>query len=164
MGGEGASSKGEEVKKHGWRGDWTLGQDKGPAPRALRGWKSRIVAEGKVQGNSPSGNLEAESGDMEMWPGVNQAKLLTLRGNVRVNGRDPKSGMTRSLTSNAVQLTFVGGKAGEANRVQHADTLERGEMEWLDAAAVRCTLAADKLAVGVCAQGNLQLFEPTHTL
>jgi lipopolysaccharide export system protein LptA len=117
--------------------------------------------EGKVQGNSPSGNLEAESGDMEMWPGLNQAKLLTLRGNVRVNGRDPKSGMTRSLTSNAVQLTFAGGKAGEANRVQHAETLERGAMEWLDVAAVRSKLAADKLALDFSALGKPQLLNAT---
>jgi len=114
-----------------------------------------------VHGTSPSGNLEANSGDMEMWPGLNQAKLLTLRGNVRVNGRDPKSGMTRSLTSNAVQLTFAGGKPGAVNRVQHAETLERGAMEWVDTAAVRSRLAADKLALDFSVQGKPQLLNAT---
>jgi lipopolysaccharide export system protein LptA len=146
-----------EVKNHGAKGDSTLRADKLTAHLSPQGWTSRILAEGKVQGSSPSGNLQAETGEMEMWPGVNQAKLLTLRGNVHVNGHDPKSGMTRNLTSNAVQLTFGGGKEGEANRVQHAETLERGAMEWLDAAAVRSKLAADKLALDFNALGKPQL-------
>src|SRR5882724_2939530 len=161
IGAPGSLNQRPEVKNHASKGDSTLQADKLTAQLAPQGWTSRIIADGKVQGNSPSGNLEAESGDMEMWPGVNQAKLLTLRGNVRVNGRDPKSGMTRSLTSNAVQLTFAGGKAGEANRVQHADTLERGVMEWLDATAVRSKLAADKLALDFSAQGKPQLLNAT---
>jgi lipopolysaccharide export system protein LptA len=150
-----------EVKNHGAKGDSMLRADKLTAHLSAQGWASRIVAEGKVQGASPSGNLEAESGDMEMWPGVNQAKLLKLRGNVHVSGRDPKTGTTRSLTSNAVQLTFTGGKAGAVNRVQHAETLERGEMEWLDEAAVRSKLAADKLALDFSAQGKPQLLNAT---
>jgi lipopolysaccharide export system protein LptA len=150
-----------EVQNHGAKGDSTLRADKLTAHLSPQGWTSRIVAEGKVQGTSPGGNLQAETGEMEMWPGLNQAKLLTLRGNVHVNGRDPKSGMSRSLTSNAVQLTFAGGKAGAVNRVQHAETLERGAMEWLDVAAVRSRLAADKLALDFSAQGKPQLLNAT---
>ncbi|HXJ13448.1 MAG TPA: LptA/OstA family protein, partial [Candidatus Limnocylindrales bacterium] len=146
-----------EVKNQGAKGDSTLRADKLTAHLSPQGWTSRIVAEGKVQGTSPGGSLQADTGEMEMWPGLNQAKLLTLRGNVHVNGHDPKSGMTRNLTSNAVQLTFAGGKAGEVNRVQHAETLERGAMEWLDSAAVRSRLAADKLALDFSALGKPQL-------
>jgi lipopolysaccharide export system protein LptA len=164
VGAPGSLNQQPEVKNRGAKGDSTLRADKLTAHLAPQGWTSRIEAAGRVQGNSPSGNLEAESGEMEMWPGLNQAKLLTLRGNVRVNGRDPKSGMTRSLTSNAVQLTFAGGKAGEVNRVQHAETLERGAMEWLDAAAVRSKLAADKLALDFSAQGKPQLLNATGTV
>jgi len=161
IGAPGSLNQQPEVKNHGAKGDSTLRADKLTAHLSPQGWTSRIEAAGRVQGSSPSGNLEAESGDMEMWPGLNQAKLLTLRGNVRVNGRDPKSGMTRSLASNAVQLAFAGGKAGVVNRVQHAETLERGEMEWLDAAAVRSKLAADKLALDFSAQGKPQLLNAT---
>jgi lipopolysaccharide export system protein LptA len=153
-----------EVKNHGAKGESALRADKLTAHLAPQGWTSRIVADGNVHGTSPSGNLEADSGDMEMWPGLNQAKLLTLRGNVRVNGRDPKSGMTRNLTSNAVELTFAGGKPGVVNRVQHAETLERGAMEWVDAAAVRSRLAADKLALDFSAQGKPQLLNATGTV
>jgi len=52
-----------------------------------------------------------------------------------VNGSrsNRKSGMTRSLASNAVHLTFAGGKSGAANRVQHAETLESGvDGMWLE--------------------------------
>ena len=160
IGAPGSLNQQPEVKNHGGKGDSTLRADKLTAHLSPQGWTSRIEATGRVQGSSPSGNLEAESGDMEMWPGLNQAKLLTLRGNVRVNGRDPKSGMTRSLESNAVQLTFAGGKPGEVNRVQHAETLERGTMEWLDAAA-RSKLAADKLALDFSAQGKPQFLNAT---
>jgi lipopolysaccharide export system protein LptA len=161
IGAPGSLNQQPEVKNHGAKGDSTLRADKLTAHLSPQGWTSRIEAAGRVQGSSPSGNLEAESGDMEMWPGLNQAKLLNLHGNVRVNGRDPKSGMTRSLTSNAVQLTFAGGKTGVVNRVQHAETLERGTMEWLDAAAVRSKLAADKLALDFSAQGKPQLLNAT---
>jgi len=146
-----------QVKNHGARGDSTLHADKMTAHLSPQGWTSRMVAEGKVQGTSPSGNLQADSGDMEMWPGLNQAKLLNLHGNVHVDGRDAKTGMTRSLASNAVQLTFAGGKAGVVNRVTHAETLERGAMEWLDAGGIRSKLAADKLALDFSAQGKPQL-------
>src|SRR5260370_35692221 len=98
---------------------------------------------------------------MEMGPGLNQAKLLTLRGNVCVNVRDPKSGTTRNLASNAVQLTFAGGQAGAANRVPHAETRERGGMGWFDAAAVRSKLAADKLALDFSTQGKPQVLNAT---
>jgi lipopolysaccharide export system protein LptA len=150
-----------EVKNHGDKGDSVLHADKMTAHLSPQGWTSRMVAEGKVQGTSPSGNLQADSGDMEMWPGLNQAKLLTLHGNVHVDGRDAKTGMTRTLASNAAQLTFAGGKAGVANRVTHAETLERGAMEWLDAAGIRSKLAADKLALEFSAQGKPQLLNAT---
>jgi len=146
-----------QVKNHGAKGDSTLHADKMTAHLSPQGWTSRMIAEGKVQGTSPTGNLQADSGEMEMWPVVNQAKLLTLHGNVHVDGRDAKTGTTRSLASNAVQLTFAGGRAGVANRVTHAETLERGAMEWLDAGGIRSKLAADKLALDFSAQGKPQL-------
>src|ERR1700722_5473675 len=157
----GSPNQRPEGKNHGAKGDSTLRADKLTAHLSPQGWTSRIVAEGKVEGTSPSGNLQAETGEMEMWPGMNQAKLLTLRGNVHVNGRDPKTATTRSLTSNAVELTFAGGKAGAVNRVRRAETLERGAMEWLDAAAVGSKLAAARLALDFSAQGKPQLLNAT---
>jgi len=67
---------------------------------------------------------------------------------------DEKAGTSRSLKSNAVQLSFAGGKSGEPNRMQRAETLERGSLEWTDAAAVRSKLSGDKLAMDFGALGK----------
>ncbi len=146
-----------ELRAHGAKGDSMLQAEMLTAQLAPQGWTTSVVAEGQVEGRSPRGNLQAGRGEMQMWPQVNQAKLLTLHGNVRVDTRDPKTGLARSLTTNALQLAFSGGKPGEANRVQHAETLERGAMEWLDVGAVKSRLSADKLALEFGAQGRAQL-------
>ncbi len=153
----GALQQRPQVKQQGPKGDSTLLADKLTAELSPRGWTTRIRAEGKAEGHSPSGNLRAETAEMEMWPRVNQARLLTLRGNVRVDTHDAKTGQARTLTTNALQLSFAGGKAGGANRVEHAETLERGTLEWLDAAAVRSKISADKLAMEFAGQGKAQL-------
>ncbi|HUL34562.1 MAG TPA: LptA/OstA family protein [Candidatus Eisenbacteria bacterium] len=143
-----------QVTQHGGKGNSVLHADKLTASFASQGWTSELSAEGRVDGTSPSGNVQADRGELEMWPRVNQAKLLTLRGNVRVDVRDPKSGMTRTLTTNALQLSFLGGKPGEVNRAQHAETLERGSMEWTDTGGARSKLSADQLAMNFGPQGK----------
>ena len=146
-----------ELVEQGVKGPSTLDADELTANLSPRGWTTTIVAEGNLEGRSPDGTLRAKRGDLEMWPEVNQAKLLTLRGNVRADTRDTKTGQMRTLTTNVLQLSFAGGKAGKANRVEHAETLERGTLEWLDAAAVRSKISADKLAMDFAAQGKPQL-------
>jgi lipopolysaccharide export system protein LptA len=89
-----------------------------------------------------------------MWPKVNQAKLLTLRGNVYVNQRDPKTGMQRKLTTAVLQVSFAGGEPGGPNPAQHAETLERGTVEWSDTPTSQSKLSADKLAVDFGAAGK----------
>jgi lipopolysaccharide export system protein LptA len=100
--------------------------------------------------------MESESGNVEMWPEVNQAKLVTLRGNVRANGQDPKSGNRRKLTTNALQLNFRGGRPGQPNPLQHAETLERGTAEWSDTAGAQSKLSGDKLTVDFGAKEKAQ--------
>jgi lipopolysaccharide export system protein LptA len=128
-------------------GSGNLRADLMKAELAPEGWVRSVEAEGHLQGKSESGDVQADSGNVEMWPRVNQAKLLTLRGNVRIDQRDPKTQTTRKLTTNALQMTFAGGKPGEPNPVQHAETLERGAMEWSDTPSSRSKLSADKLSV-----------------
>jgi lipopolysaccharide export system protein LptA len=106
-----------------------------------------IEADGNVLGKSESGEMQTQNGLVEMWPRVNQAKLVTLRGNVRVNQHDAKTNTGKKLATNVLQLTFAGGKAGEPNPLQHGETLERGTMEWNDTAEAQSKLSADKLAV-----------------
>ena len=135
-------------------GSGTLRADVMKAELAREGWVRTIEAEGNVQGKSESGDVQADSGNVEMWPRVNQAKLLTLRGNVHINQRDPKTQTGRNLTTNVLQMSFAGGKPGEPNPVQHAETLARGTMEWSDTPTSRSKLSADKLSVDFGAAGK----------
>ena len=146
-----------EVVAHGGKGATgagTLQADLMKAELAPEGWVRTINAEGNVHGKSENGEVQADSGTVEMWPRVNQAKLLTLRGNVHVNQRDPKTGTGRKLVTTALQMSFAGGKPGEPNPVQHAETLDHGTMEWNDTATSQSKLGADKLAVDFAAAGK----------
>jgi lipopolysaccharide export system protein LptA len=128
-------------------GSGTLRADLMKAELAPQGWVRTIEAEGNLQGKSESGDMQADSGTVEMWPQLNQAKLLTLRGNVHITQRDPKTQTSRKLTTTELQINFAGGKPGEPNAAQHAETLARGTMEWSDTATSRSKLSADKLSV-----------------
>ena len=123
---------------------------------APEGWISKVKADGNVRGTSAEGALSAETGELEMYPRVNEAKLLTLRGSVQIDTRDPKSGATRSLKTNALQLSFDGGRPGQLSRLKHGETLEHGTMEWIDASGARSKLDAEKLAVDFGAKGKAQ--------
>ena len=128
-------------------GSGTLHADLMKAQLAPEGWVRAIDVQGNVQGKSESGEVQADSGNVEMWPRVNQAKLITLRGNVHVSQRDPKTQMARNLATSALQINFAGGKPGEQNPAQHAETLDRGTMAWNDTPTSQSKLSADKLAV-----------------
>ena len=121
---------------------------------APEGWVRDIDAEGNLQGKSENGDMQADSGHVDMWPKVNQAKLMTLHGNVRIDQKDPKTGLVRKLNTAAMQMSFAGGKPGEPNPVRHAETLERGTMEWSDTATSQSKLTADKLSVDFGAAGK----------
>jgi lipopolysaccharide export system protein LptA len=135
-------------------GAGTLWADSMKADMATEGWVRTLEAQGNLQGKSENGEMQADSGHVEMWPQVNQAKTMTLSGNVHVNQKDPKSGLPRKLTTNSLQMNFAGGKPGEPNPVQHAETLEHGTMEWSDTPASQSKLSADKLAVDFGAAGK----------
>jgi lipopolysaccharide export system protein LptA len=146
-------------------GPQTLRADLLKADLAPEGWVRTMEAEGNVQGKSESGEMLAERGDVEMWPGVNQAKLMTLRGNVHLNQADAKTGSPRKLATSVLQVNYSGGKVGEPNLMQHAETLDRGTMEWSDTLEMHSKLSADKLSAEfgetgkarhVVATGNVQ--------
>jgi lipopolysaccharide export system protein LptA len=129
------------------QGESTLTADKLTTKFAPEGWIRTVLADGNVHGTSASGVLQAEKGEMEMWPRLNQAKLVTFHGNVQATTQDAKSGTSRHLTTNALRLDFSGGQPGQSSRVQHAETLERGTLDWTDTAAAHSKLSGDKLAL-----------------
>jgi lipopolysaccharide export system protein LptA len=150
----GATGGTPEVVSRGGAGYSNLRADKLTSELAPEGWIKTILAEGNVVGTATTGGLQAERGELEMWPRVNQARLLTIRGNVQVQSRDPKTGLSRNLKTNALRLSFTGGQRSQENRVQQADTLARGAMEWTETGASRSNLAADKLALDFGALGK----------
>jgi lipopolysaccharide export system protein LptA len=146
----------EVVSRGASGGSTRLRADQLTAELSSEGWVTTVVADGNVDGSAPTGGLQAEHGELEMWPRVNQAKLLTVRGNVRLQSRDPKTGLQRNVKTEALQLNFTGGQLGQPNRLQHSETLARGTIEWNDAAASRSKLTADKLALDFGATGKAQ--------
>lgn len=136
-----------EVTVQGAKGLSTLQAEKLIANLTPAGWLQTIDAENNVHGASPNGEFRAETAEVEMWPRANQAKLVTLHRNVTVDGQDPQSGNKRHLTTDALQLSFAGGQADEPSRIQHAETLSRGTVEWTDTGGARSKMTADKLAL-----------------
>jgi lipopolysaccharide export system protein LptA len=145
-----------ELTTQGPRGAEKLRADQMKAELTAEGWIRSVEAEGNLQGNSADGEMQADSGVVEMWPRVNQARLVTLRGNVHVDARDPKTGLGRKLRTNALQMAFSGGSANEQSRLQHAETLERGSVLWADADGAQSALTADKLTVDFGVAGKAQ--------
>jgi lipopolysaccharide export system protein LptA len=130
--------------------------DKMTANLTVEGWVRSVEAEGNLVGTSVDGQTKAEHGFVEMWPRVNQARLVTLRGKVQVDGRDPKTGNGRKLRTEALQMAFSGGAPEERSQLKHAETLERGAIEWSDTGGARSNLIADKLMVDFGATGKAQ--------
>ena len=152
----GALGQTPEVLSRSSGGNTKLRADKLTSELSPGGWLTTILADGNVDGIAPNGGLQAERGELQLWPGVNQAKLLTVRGNVRLQSRDPKTGLQRNLRTEVLQLSFTGGVLGQQNRLQHSETLARGTIEWTDTAASRTKLTADRLALDFGATGKAQ--------
>ena len=145
-----------QVTAQGAKGPSTLQAGKLTANLTPAGWIRTIEAENSVHGTSANGEFRSDTGEVEMWPQVNQAKLVTLRGDVKVDGRDPQSGTKRHLVTDALQLSFAGGKPDEPSRIQHAETLSRGTIEWTDTGGARSRMTADKLVLDFAATKKAQ--------
>ena len=141
---------------HGPKRSQRLRADYMQADLAVEGWVRTVEAQGNLQGSSDEGEIQAENGVVEMWPKVNEAHLVTVRGNVRVDAHDAKSGLSRKLRTNALQMTFEGGAPNQRSELKHGETLDRGTVEWTDAAGADSKLTADKLTVDFGAAGKAQ--------
>ncbi len=141
---------------HTEKGISTLVAQKLTSQLAPQGWIKALTAEGEVKGNSVDGKMSSETAEVEMWPKVNEAKLLKLRGGVRVDTHDAKTAALHTSRTNAMQLDFDAGKPGQPSRVKHGETLEHGTTESTDANGVRTRLDADKLAMDFGAKGKAQ--------
>jgi lipopolysaccharide export system protein LptA len=145
-----------ELTMQGAKGAQKLRAEQMKADLSAEGWVRAVEVKGHVEGSSAEGQMQAENGVVEMWPKVNQAHLVTLRGDVRMDGHDQKTGLARKLRTNALQMTFSGGGANELSQLKHAETLERATMDWNDAEGAQSSLSANKLSVDFGAAGKAQ--------
>jgi lipopolysaccharide export system protein LptA len=150
----GAEKQEPRVTNRGPKGESALTADKLTAQFAPEGWIRTVQAQGSVHGASENGSLQAENGEVEMWPRLNQLKLMTAHGNVQAVTRDEKTGTERHLSTDALKMDFSGGKPGQSSQVQHAETLARGTLDWTDSAAEHSKLSGDKLSLDFGAQGK----------
>jgi lipopolysaccharide export system protein LptA len=124
---------------------------------------TRVDAAGSVRGTRTSAAEQdvasAESGSLELWPWLGRPKEVNLNGNVQLQTQG-NSGESRMLRTNAFRLEFSKGESGQSVKVQKAETLAAGTMEWTDAAtqrgpaAAKTKLQADKLVMDFASSGK----------
>jgi len=164
------SAERPELTFKGARGTMEISADTLAAQFAPQGWVTKTEAAGNVRGSRKADGEEdyfsANTATLEIWPKVSQAKELNLSGNVSLQTLMSKTGEARTLQTEALRVGFNGGKEGEASRLQRAETLAPGSIEWTDAAAqaggaARTKVQADKLAMEFGAQGKARELQAT---
>src|SRR5258708_25556142 len=103
---------------------------------------------------------------MELWPKLNQPRELKLKGSVQLKTQADTSGEARTLQTNELRVEFADGKKGESSKLDRAETLSAGSMEWTEAVpaatqgvpahseGARTKLQADKLEKEFGADGK----------
>jgi lipopolysaccharide transport protein LptA len=157
----GAMSNRPELTSASGRGSTGLVADKMTAEFAPEGWVARVAAtgavKGKLQNSAENDEVSAEDAKLEMWPRVNEPKMVELIGNVDMKTRTAPGSDVRTLQTGALRVEF---QAGKANHPVKAETLSAGTMEWTEGvstgsdAKARTKLQADKLAVDFGAEGK----------
>src|SRR6266853_522467 len=167
----GRNEENPELESQGADGPTKLSAETITAQFAPEGWLTRIEAAGDLRGSRPTGNeveeFRAEHGAMELWPKVNQPRELNLKGNVQLKTQADTSGEARTLQTNELRVEFADGKKGEGSKLERAETLSAGSIEWTDAMAqsgppgvpansetARTKLQADKLEMEFGAEGK----------
>lgn len=160
----GATSNRPELTSQSGRGSTSLVADKMTAEFAPEGWVARVAAtgavRGKLQNSAENDEVSAEDAKLEMWPRVNEPKIVELTGNVDMKTRTSPGGDVRTLQTGALRVEFGGVQAGKAIHPVKAETLSAGTMEWTEGvstgsdAKARTKLQADKLAVDFGAEGK----------
>ena len=167
----GPNGKNPELESSGADSAANLSAETITAQFAPEGWLTRIEGAGSVRGSRRNGretdDFRAEHGTMELWPKVNQPRELNLKGGVQLKTQADTSGEARTLQTNELRVEFADGKKSEGSKLERAETLGAGSIEWTDAAgqsgtpgvpassdAARTKLHADKLEMEFGAEGK----------
>ena len=124
---------------------------------------TRLDAAGEVHGTrigaAEQDKATAEYGTLELWPWLGRPKEVNLNGNVQLETLGA-NGESRTLRTSAFRMGFGKGEAGQTGKVEKAETLAAGTMEWTDspaqpgAGAAKTRLQADKLVMDFAASGK----------
>jgi lipopolysaccharide export system protein LptA len=120
---------------------------------------TRVDAAGSVLGTRTSAaeqdSASSEYGSLELWPWLGRPKEVNLNGNVQLRTQG-NGGESRILRTNAFRMEFSKGESGQTGKVQKAETLAPGTMEWTDAgvASAKTRLQADKLVMDFASSGR----------
>jgi len=126
---------------------------------AITGLNASGAVHALRSGAAEQDEASAESGTVDLWPWASQPKEVNLNGNVLLRTQAGNGGETRMLRTNAFRMEFSRGDAGQSGKVQKAETLAAGTMEWTDAAQpgaapAKTKLQADKLVMEFGALGK----------
>jgi lipopolysaccharide export system protein LptA len=159
----GAGSQRPAVMSQATREQVKLEADTLTAHFSPEGAVTRVDAAGAVRGTrngvTEQETANAEYGALELWPWLGRPKEVTLNTNVLLETHGG-NGESRTLRTNAFRMEFGKGDAGQMGKVQKAETLAAGTMEWTDALAqpgasvAKTKLQADKLVLGFASSGK----------
>jgi LPS export ABC transporter protein LptC len=151
------------VMSQGTRDEMKLEADTLTAHFSPEGTVTRLDAAGAVRATRSNAaeqdNASAEYGTLELWPWLGRPKGASLRGNVVLETNGSK-GESRTLRTQAFHVDFGKGDPEQRGKVQKAETLAAGTMEWTDsptqpgAVGTKTKLQADKLVMDFAASGK----------
>jgi lipopolysaccharide export system protein LptA len=151
------------VTSQGTRDAVKLEADTLTAHFSPEGAVTRLDAAGAVRGSrigeAEQDKASAEYGTLELWPWLGRPKEVTLNGNVLLETAG-NNGESRTLRTNAFRMNFGKGEAGQSGKVEKAETLSAGTMEWTDSpaqpgtVAAKTKLQADKLVMDFADSGK----------
>jgi lipopolysaccharide export system protein LptA len=126
---------------------------------AITGLRATGSVHALRSGAAEQQEASAESGTVDLWPGINQPKEVNLNGNVLLRTHTSNGGESRMLRTNAFRMEFSRGEPGRSGKAEKAETFAAGTMEWSDAAQLgvapaKTKLQADKLVMEFGALGK----------
>ncbi len=146
----GSGGKEPQLSWQGARGAADLSADTLTAEFAPAGWITKAAAAGSVRGTrqiaAEREELSAENAVLDVWPKVTQPKELNLSGAVLLKTTAAGTADTRALETNALRMEFNIGQEDQESKLQKAETLAPGTLEWTDAGAMAGAAAGTKLS------------------
>lgn len=118
---------------------------------AGEGWLEKVDASGEVRGwreaEGRRDDFESATASLELWPRVTQPREVNLNGAVTVKSRERGAEESRTLQTESLRLEFSAGTQKALGRMQLAQTLAPGSLEWTDKAEAGSLtrLKADRL-------------------